>query len=187
MLKWRRDIADWPVKQIAKLTVACFTSDPDEYEVHAAAVLHLDPSLLPKGVESDAFNVFGFAFHDEDRTGLYMEGDPTVLVKMHEGAESLDEAEQLALGWCGEGSSKRPLHNIPGIYQVAYMQQITGNHQLGGSGEFGWAIERGPKGYDVVREFPPKLTGGEDDAQGQPKFAVLPSEVVDGFQREFGW
>lgn len=102
MFKRRRDITDWPVRQIASQTVACFTSDPDEFEVRAAVALHLDPSLLPKDVESVAFNVFGFAFDHDDRVGLYMDVDPTVLVKMHEGAETLDEAEQLALGWCGE-------------------------------------------------------------------------------------
>lgn len=187
MFKRKRDITDWPVHQIANQTVACFTSDPDEYEVRAAAVLHLDPSLLPKDVEAVGFNVFGFAFDHDDRIGLYMEVDRTVLVKMHEGAETLDEAEELALGWCGDGSSKRPLRNIPGVYQVAYMQQITGNRELGGSGEFGWAIERGPKGYDVIREFPPKVKDDGDDSPEKPEFVLLPSEIVDGFQREFGW
>lgn len=186
MFKRRRDITDWPVRQIASQTVACFTSDPDQFEVRAAVVLHLDPSLLPKGVESVAFNVFGFAFDHDDRVGLYMDVDPTVLVKMHEGAETLDEAEQLALGWCGDGASKRPLRNVPGVYQVAYMQRITGNRELGGSGEFGWVIEGGEKGYDVVREFPPKVKEGEA-MPDKPEFVLLPSEVADGFQREFGW
>jgi hypothetical protein len=187
MFKRRRDVTDWPVGQIAKQTLVCFTSDPDQYEVRAAAVLHLDPSLLPKDIKSVAFNVFGFAFHHDDRIGLYMDVDPTVLVKMQEGTETLDEAEELALGWCGDGASKRSLHNIPGVYQVAYMQRITGNRELGGSGEFGWAIERGPNGCDVVREFPPKVNDEGDDSPDKPEFVLLSSKIVDGFQREFGW
>lgn len=39
MFKRRRDITDWPVRQIAKQTVASFTTDPDEWEVRAAVVL----------------------------------------------------------------------------------------------------------------------------------------------------
>lgn len=186
MFKRRRDITDWPVRQIAEHTVACFTTDPDEMDVRAAAVLHLDPSLLPKGVDSVAYNAIGFAFEHDDRVGLYMDADPTVLVKSIQGAESLEEAKHLAIAWCGSTASERPLRNLPGVYQVAYMQRITGNDSLGGSGEFGWAIERGPKGYDVVREFPPKLND-EGEIPSSPEFVVLPSKVVDGFQREFGW
>jgi hypothetical protein len=186
VFKRRRHVTEWSAGQIAEQTVACFTTDPDEYEVRAAVVLRLDPALLPKDVESVAYNVLGFAFNEDDRVGLYVEVDPTILVKMQEGAETLDAAKQLALGWCGDGASERSLRNIPGVYQVAYMQRITGNRDLGGSGEFGWAIETGKKGYDVVREFPPKLTE-EGHGPKPPEFVVLPTAVVDGFQREFGW
>ena len=189
MFKRRRDITEWPVRQIAKQTVACFTSDPDEWEVRAAVVLDLEPSLLPKDAESVAYNAIGFAFEHDDRVSLYMDHDPPALVKSIQGAETLDEAKQLAAEWCGASASERPLRNIPGIYQVAYMQRITGNGDLGGSGEFGWAIERGAEGYDIVREFPPKLKGGgeADDMAGEAEFVLLPSKIVEGFQREFGW
>lgn len=187
MFKRRRDITEWPVRQIAKQTVACFTSDPDEYEVRAAVVLDLDPSLLPQGVESVAYNAIGFSFEHEDRIGIYAEANPTVLVKSIQGAETLDDAKRLAAEWCGSSASERPLRNIPGVYQVAYMQRITGNADLGGSGEFGWAIERGKKGYDIVREFPPKVKEEGDDSPDKAEFVLLPSKIVDGFQREFGW
>ncbi len=185
MFKRRKHVTEWSVGTIAKQTVACFTSDPDQLDVRAAVVLHLDPELLPRNVQSVAYNMIGFAFNEDDRIGIFVEADPTCCAKWLQGADTLDEAKQLAAGWCGEGASERPLRNLPGIYQVAYMQRMTGDEDLGGAGQFGWAIARGSEGMDICREFPPRLVDGEPPTE--VGFILIPSPVVDGFQREFGW
>lgn len=201
----RRPIDEWPPSLIAKQTVACFTSDPDQLEVRAATILHQDPKLLPKRVEREAaqqreagtepgfqpFALACFGFTEDDRVGLYMEGDATVLIKDGGLFPTRDEAEERALSWVGDSGQRFPMANIPGVYQVAYMVSVTGDHSLGGSGEFMWALpapDDAAVAMQPIREFPPK-TGPTDMTPDPDQVSIflLPSAAVEAMQREFGW
>jgi hypothetical protein len=189
----RRPVNQWPTSVVAKQTVGCFTSDPDQLEVRAATILHQDPKLLPKGVEDDPdfqpFAVSYFGFDHDDRIGLYAEADPTVLGKDGGLFSTQEEAEALALSWVGDGHQRLPLTNLPGVYQVAYMVAVTGDDSLGGSGEFMWALPvDGDGDLQPIREFPPKVEPTEMTPDpDKVSFFFLPRAVVQGMQREFGW
>jgi hypothetical protein len=191
----RRPINKWPPTLVAKQTVACFASDPDQLEVRAATILHQDPKLLPKHVEVDpefapfALSCWGFT-HD-DRVGLYMDGDPTVLGKDGGLFDTEAEAVARAVEWVGDGHLRLPLVGLPGVYQVAYMVAVTGDDSLGGSGQFMWALPapaENPADLQPIREFPPK-TGPTEMTPDPAKVSIffLPRAVVEGMQREFGW
>lgn len=191
----RRPTHKWPPSLIANQTVACFTSNPDQLEVRAATILHQDPKLLPKGVESepdfDAFALSCFGFAEDDRVGLYMEGDPTILAKDGGLFATQAEAEERARSWVGPGYLHVPLANVPGAYQVAYIAAVTGADSLGGSGEFMWALpapDDATVAMQPVREFPPRTKPTEMTPDpGQVSIFLLPTAVVEAMQREFGW
>jgi hypothetical protein len=201
----RRPVHEWSPSLIARQTVACFTSDPDQLEVRAATILHQDLKLLPKRVEKQAaeqresgaepefqpFALACFGFTEDDRIGLYMEGDPTVLAKDGGLFATQEDAESRALAWVGDGAQRLPLANVPGVYQIAYMVSVTGDNSLGGSGEFMWALpapDDAAIAMQPIREFPPKTGPTEMTPDpGQVSIFLLPTAVVEAMQREFGW
>ena len=189
----RRPLHQWPPSLIAKQTVACFTSDPDQLEVRAATILHQDPMHLPKSAEADPdfqpFILFCWGFTHDDRVGLYAGADPTVLGKGEGLFATREEAEASALEWVGDGYRRLPLASIPGVYQLAYMVAVTGDDLLSGSGQFMWALPaEGDEELQAIREFPPKVAPTEMTPDpAQVEFFFLPRVVVEEMQHEFGW
>lgn len=142
LLRRRRPLNEWSFDLIRKHIVSCFTSDLDHDDVRAVVVLHQDESLLPKDAPKQAaaeadeagepfdgipsYMAFAFGFNDDDRVELFMGGVMTTVVREWTGFNTPIEAARYAAGWCGEGAKVFDFENIPGLYQAAFMEFITG-------------------------------------------------------------
>jgi hypothetical protein len=202
VLKRRRPPSEWPFKLLLDQTIACFASDPDQLEVRAAVVLHLDPRLLPRNAETHAareaaeagedefeglseFVVFKMAFGEDDRAGLYMDGDPSCLVYQVEGASRDVDAEALARAWVGEGVRRVRFEHLPGVYQAAYVSHVRGTPVEADETQFMWAIPgEDDAAFVPVREFPPRTGATELTREpGTVSFGLLPRAAVDELYR----
>src|SRR5882724_11856918 len=119
MRRRRRELSDWPWNQVMRQTVACFTTDADDFGVRAAVVLHVDPNMVPKGWLEDAataarerghkveglpeYLIVCFGFAEEDRYRLVMEMDRQHLIRARRSAPSREAATRAALDWAGAG------------------------------------------------------------------------------------
>jgi hypothetical protein len=142
MLRRRRELSDWPWERVMRQTVSCFTTNADEVEVRAAIVLHLDPDLLPKGwveraaaaardrgQEVDGPPVYLVAccgFAESDRYRLFMDLDRQHLIYDRRPAHSLDAAALVAREWVGDNVQERVFRELPGVFQAAYHDWLTG-------------------------------------------------------------
>jgi hypothetical protein len=168
----RRPIHEWTRQQLLDQVSACFTSDPDVEEVRAAVVLHQSLDLLPKDTEKKAeaevaeageifdgfkeYVTFMFAFAEEDRVEVFMEGNLAALVYQWEPSHSLDEAKNQGHEWVGSAGLGLPFENIPGIYQAAFFAFIYGRPEEPHPTWFMWALPA-VGDYVPVREFPPRV------------------------------
>jgi hypothetical protein len=187
-------------------SVICLASDPDELEVRSAIVLHQDPRLLPPNALEPAraeaeesgepfaglpeFVVLTFAFSEDDRVALYMDGDRKCLVYGVEVADSLSDAERHAREWVGAGSVELPFRHLPGVYQAAFIEYVTGADLPPHESEFAWVLPTaGGEGEHMpFREFPPRT--GPTDFTPDPKvvsFGLLPRAAVDELMGSRGW
>lgn len=171
MFKRRRELDQWPAAQLREHVVACFTTDPDADEVRAAVILHQDPALLPKDAPARAraeieangeewkgfpeYVTFCFGFDDSDRVDIFMDGNNAVTVREWRSTPNLADASSHASEWIGEELHQFPFENIPGLYQAAFFQVITGHeHDVG----LTWMWCLPPMGdFAPVRRFPPVL------------------------------
>jgi len=165
---------DWSPGLIREQIVQCFTSDPDDADVRAVVVLHQDLELLPKDIEKQAareatemgepytgippYMGFAFGFDDDDRVGLFMDGDMTVVVREGRAFQTPTDAAAFAEDYCGPGTHVLPFENIPGLYQSAFMEFITGREYDMGPLTFAWTLPA-VGDYVPMMQFPPKLTG----------------------------
>jgi hypothetical protein len=156
LLRRRRPLNEWSFDLIRKQIVSCFTSDPDDEHVRAVVVLHQDEALLPKDAPKLAaaeagdagepfegippYMAFAFGFNDDDRTEIFMGGDMTTVVREWAGFKTPTEAERYAAAWCGEGAKVFDFENIPGLYQAAFMEFITGKEYDLGPLTFAWTL-----------------------------------------------
>jgi hypothetical protein len=131
--------------------------------------------------------VFNFGFDNEDRTSLYGDHDRTVLVREVDVARDLPSAVASAQAWVGKAGEQFPFQNIPGVYQAAFVEFVTGNRVEMSETEFMWAL---PAEGDHVpfREFPPRLKES-DTSPGPDKvgFALFPRQVVEQMYKKRGW
>lgn len=201
----RRVPEEWPFPVIAEQVVAAFMTDPDDDDVRGAAVLHLEPELLPgnwqeivrqvaaaegETVErvSDYF-VYGMAFDDEDRVGLFMDHDATTVIRQHQQADSLSGATARAREWVateGQEAFEVPFAFLPNVFQYALMTEVRGDYLEPVPAYFMWvpADPRGGSENVAVRRFPPEAqSGGESEGA----WSVLPAAVVQEMLAERGW
>lgn len=176
MFRRRRPLNEWSPAQIRDQIVNCFTSEPDYDDVRAVVVLRQDEKLLPKDASAQAaaeakqagevfdgippYMAFALAFDDEDRVDIFMGGTFTVAVREWAGFETPTEAAKYAAEWIGAGVQMFPFENIPGLYQAAFMEFVTGREYDMGALTFAWALPAVGE-YVPMRVFPPKLDGDE--------------------------
>lgn len=174
LLRRRQHPSKWSAKRWKQLIRVCFTSDPDREDVKASVIVHWDLNLLPKdtvrlaqqeaaeeGEEWAGFRdhaCFLFGFDDEDRVTIFMGGELAVCVRGMLQSRSLEEAAADAREWVGAGALELPFENIPGLYQAAFFEYVTGEESDIGPAMFMWAL---PPVGDVVpiRQFPPDVSG----------------------------
>jgi hypothetical protein len=184
-------------------TIACFASDPDDWDVRAAAVLHLDRRLLPNDVEEIAareaaergdpfegvpsYVIYKMAFNEDDRVPLYMDGDPACLVHEVGTADEEPPALSEARAWAGSGGKEYEFEHLPGVYQAAYLSSVRGTPVDSDPTQFMWAIP-GDGDLVPVREFPPR--NGPTDMTPEPgtvAWSLLPRSAIDELLARRGW
>ena len=172
MFRRRRPLNEWSFDLIREQVVQCFTSDPDNDDVRAVVVFHQDLDLLPKNAEKQAareateagepfegippYMAFACGFDDDDRVEIFMGGNMTVVVREWQGFQTVRDAARYAAHWVGEGGQPMPFENIPGLYQSAFMEFITGREYDMGMMTFAWTLPA-VGDYVPMRQFPPKL------------------------------
>jgi hypothetical protein len=196
MLKRRRPLKDWPARQLVDHVETCFASNPDAFEVRASVVFYQELAQLPKDTATEAaeeaaaageafdefpeFVAFHFGFSEEDRVELYMDFDRTCLVRGVEAVTTLAVAKEEAADWVGEGAIELPFEFLPGVYQFAFIDYLTGQYHDAHETEFMWALPPSDgNAYIPFREFPPKVKPTEFTPDpAKVSFGLLPLEAV---------
>jgi hypothetical protein len=200
VFKRRRHVNRWPVSQLVRQVDCCVASDPEQREVHAVIVLHQDPDLLPKDAAKWAqeaagdpreqlaeYVMFGLFFEEIDREALYMDGDPACLVKMIDGLMNQGEARDAAREWVGPTAQELPFHQLPGIYQTAFVKHVVGYQADLDALEMAWYLPGG-NGLSLVRDFPPRLGPSPITPEpGRVSWAMMPSAAVEEMFRQRGF
>jgi hypothetical protein len=102
-------------------------------------------------------------------------------------------AKACAQDWVGDGGIEVPLTYLPGIYQMAFIDYVTGQSQEAHETEFMWALPpTDGNAYLAFREFPPKVEPTDFTPDpAQVSFGLLPAEAVHALyasrRRTLGW
>ena len=170
-LKRGKPFEKWTPAEVAADVEAAFFGDFDHRYVRAAVVLRYAPQRLPK-VDVEAwfaeataehgergippYGVFTFDFDDGDRVALYVDHDPTVLIRDIDVKFDLPDAVAAARHWTGDKTTEAEFRNIPGVYQTALIEAITGtSRRWEGSLSMSWHLPGGGE-YVVCRKYPPR-------------------------------
>jgi hypothetical protein len=196
----RRPIEKWPAGEIVEHIAYCAATDPERIDVRGAIVLHREPALLPKRQANDPefspYLAFGLHFEEEDRFGLYMADDNTVVVKERTGHKTLPEARAWADVWVGETKRELPFHYMPGLYQSAFIEAICGyrNHDgdmLIGSWILPTRVDDGQLDASptmlMAREFPPKVDAVNESEDVGRGWTLFETKTVDELIRQRGF
>jgi len=187
----RKPLAKWAPVEVLNDVEAAFFGDSEQRGVRAAAVLRYVYGRLPKRevakweaeVEDDrglpSHGVFEFDFDEEDRFSLYMEHDKSVLIRNVERAFGIDGAVAAARAWVGEPCTETNMWNLPGIYQSALVEAVTGVERFWNEEELIWWLP-GEGEARVVRKYPPPA----NEPVGFHVMA-MPKEVKDAQRRAF--
>jgi hypothetical protein len=156
--------------------VSCFCSHPDEIEVRSSVVLHdgEDPA--------QPFGIVNLGFSDDDRPAIYMDGDLTALVYEVHRAPSVTSAEAMALEWIAS-AEKMDFRYLPGVYQAAYVEFVTGIPQEPHESHFAWALPP-VNGMHPFCRFPPDVNKDAKESRG---FVLMPEHAVDALYESRGW
>jgi hypothetical protein len=92
----------------------------------------------------------------------------------------LDVARAIAAEWV-HAAEPMGFEYLPGVFQAAFVQFVTGIRQEPHETQFMWALPSDAD-YMPMREFPPKV-----DASGEGKFMLMPREAVAALYRSRGW
>jgi len=171
---------------------SAFYGDADQRHVRSAAVVRYAYERLRKETlkswEADATSehpdrgmpshgVFKFDFDDDDRFALYMEHDTAAVIREVEVAFDIDEATATARGWVGEPCTQCHFVNIPGAYQAALIEAVTGVPRFWNEMAISWWLP-GDGPYVPFRKYPPPL----NEPHG---FVLMPLEVEHASHRSF--
>jgi hypothetical protein len=194
MLGRRKPLHKWtPVEVVADVETAFF-GDSDQRNVRAAVVLKYAYERLTKADravwEADAaaefgdrglptHGVFKFDFDDGDRMALFMDHDKSVLVRDVEAVFGVEQAVVTAVAWVGEPHTEAVITNIPGVYQAALIEAVTGVERAWNEEDLGWWLPGDGPPY-IYRKYPPP-------ANEDVSFVVMavPDEIRQARYRAF--
>jgi hypothetical protein len=192
-LKRRQPQEKWTPAEVADDVEAACYGDADQPYVRAAAILRHAYERLPKAVlkswEADAaaeypgrgmpsHGVFKFDLSDDDRFALDMEHDKSVVIRDVDVAFDRDEADAIAVAWVGEPHTRCHLQNIPGTYQSALIEAVTGVPRFWNEFEISWWLQ-GDGPAVVTRNYPPLHN------ESDKPFHVMPIDVGRASYRAF--
>ena len=135
----RKSYEDWSVEDVFNAVRQCFCGELDDRHVRATASIHNAHDELPKAdiaewqglIEIHGYDtippisVFYFDFDDSDRFE-HDHGDPQTFLRGLEYVPDARTAQQSAKEWVGEAARECSFMHIPGAYQCAFYQVITG-------------------------------------------------------------
>lgn len=191
-------VQEWPVEVILAHIRAAFVGDIDASWVRASVVFHHNRSLLPENAEEmaaqeaasdgDQFQglaewiVFTLDFNDEDRVGLYMEHDPTCLIREIAPVGTFDQACNEALAWTENPAGSTGFYDLPGVYQVAVMAWLTNTPPDADEGQFAFFSRSDmDAGSPLIplRPYPPRIKEGTASSHtDDPQWMLLPLEAM---------
>jgi hypothetical protein len=188
---------------VAQQVAAAYMTDPEGDEPRAAVVWHLAPDLLPEDFEDTVrgaveeeggeftgvaeFMINAMEFVDEDRVGLFMEGDPTSVIRGKWGAASANDARGEAREWVeetGHEAFQVPLDSLPNVFQYAFMAEVT-QREIEPSGAYLlWVPEMGSNEQMIaIRRFPPDINKPKDEGE----WNLVPRAAIEEMLADRGW
>jgi hypothetical protein len=192
-VKLRQPQDKWTPAEVAADVETAFYADADQPYVRAVAILRYAYERLPKAVlkswEADAaterpgrempsHGVFKFDLSDDDRFALDMDHDKSIVIRDVDVAFGLDEAGAIALAWVGEPHTQVHFENIPGLYQSALIEAVTGVERFWNEFEISWWLQ-GEGQYVPFRKYPPPHN------ESDKPFHLMPVEVGKATYRYF--
>lgn len=168
--------------------VACFCTDPGQYDVRAAVIWH------PNEPDAAEIVVFKFGWGDAQSDDLMFDG-PGICV--WEGVEVATDAEGEAAcrQWVGESRRQVRFDYLPGLFQMGFFNRVTGGEEPPmSSGLIGLWIAPAP-GSDApdpradawpVRGFPAGMSA-EGPEVGQLGYVLMPRSAAEEILRLRGW
>ncbi len=209
LFRTRKPVSAWTPAEIAGDVETAFVGDPNQTYLRAAVVLRSAPERLPRAdakkwadeasAENDGrgippYLVYKFDYAEGDGFRMYLEGPPgdDVALLVREVAEAFDPsgATALAREWTGEKAMEAAkFAHIPGVYQAALIEAITGTRRSWESYLFSywcWPSEEGSQ-FAIVRPYPPRgrksdEVSPEEEAAGviaDDHAALMPAEIID--------
>jgi hypothetical protein len=98
------------------------------------------------------YTAFCFGLEGPDSVDL-LSGDLALAMRESCGFDSPEAAAPYAAGWVGENGLLLPFDNIPGLYQAAFFEFITGRPTEYGPSTFVWMLPAVGE-HVPVRKFP---------------------------------
>jgi hypothetical protein len=142
----------------------------------------------------DEYVAFHFLFEEEDRAGLYIEGDATSVLKQIDAVPSLQAAAAKADDWVGPNGREYEFRQMPGIYQTAFVKFVNGYQADLDPMEMAWYLPSqdnrlpGTDNVFVMRDFPPRLEPSPSTPQpGRVSWSAMPRAAVLELYRQRGF
>jgi len=205
LFRRHKSFSAWTPAEIAGDVERAFVGDPEQTYLRSAVVLQSAPERLPAADakkwadEASAENggrgvppylIYKFDCADGDRERIYLEDENlALLVREVDVAFELNAAVALAREWTGEKSMEAAkFAHIPGIYQAALIEAITGTRRSWESFLVGyWCWPEGDGQLALVRPYPPRglkadeVTADEeaDGVMADDQVSLMPADIID--------
>lgn len=194
---------EWSLSLIASRIVSAYVSDPEGADVRASVIFHLDPELVPEDMDERArreaeddgseytgivdWHVLALEFVEDeegaDRVALYMDHDPTALIRQRRGFETLDDARAEAQEWVGGSPEAVAFRSIPGVFQSAVITAIGCRDLEPHPADLMWAPDfESDAEWVAVRKFPPPV-----NERNEGQWNLLPPDAVEDLLADRGW
>jgi hypothetical protein len=161
---------------------ACFTTDPDQYEVRAAIIYE------PTAEQRDSpppLDVFELKWGEQYRSDYFESGDARYLLEEVVGAADEEAARAAAHKWVGSDAREVPFNLLPGLYQTAFVGLLAGREPP--SWPLGWLwVVASDDEYWPVRYFPSGL-GENAPPIGEVGYVLMPRVAIEEIWRLRGW
>jgi hypothetical protein len=192
----RKALRDWTPLDVVSDVEAAFFGDADQRTVRAAAVMRYTYGRMKKSdiaeweAEAAAESppgtlkshaVFMFDFDDVDHIALYMDNESTVLIRAMQPVDGSDEGRTLALGWVGEPHTETDITHIPGVYQAAMIEFVTGVQRLWNQETLAWWLPGSDGPGLVYRKYPPRT----DEAKPEFMLMAMTPDMRAGLYNQF--
>jgi hypothetical protein len=192
-LKQRRSLDKWSPAEIAADVESAFHGDPQQQFVRAAVVVRYAYERMPKDTiakwKKDAVEdypgkglpthgVFMFDLAEDRYFALHMDRDSSAVIDEVRAVHGLQEACEAAEAWVGEPCEEVSLMNVPGIYQSAMIEMVTGVERDWNEFRLSWWFP-GDQQYVPYRQYPPPADEGDE------RFVLMPSVVGQASFRAF--